>query len=74
MKKEVYQSKHKVISLVEDKIEAEMSWAEQRGYALSSARIINVLRSLISEIYTLEDTMERKEDGRYNFKIKVKEG
>ncbi len=69
MKKGFYRATHKVINLLESKIEAEKSWADQRGYTLSSARMVNVLGNLIGEISTLEDIVE-EEDRVYKLKIK----
>jgi hypothetical protein len=69
MKKGFYRATHKVINLLEEKIEAEKSWLDQEGYALSSARMMNVLRDIIGEISMLEDIME--EENRI-FKLKIK--
>lgn len=69
MKKGFYRATYSVISLLENKIETEKSWVEQRGYNLASARMINVLRGLIGEIYTLEDIVQ-EENKVYKLKVR----
>ena len=68
MKEGYYRATRQVVRLLEEKIENEKSWEGQKGYALSSARLINVLGKLIGEIYTLDDVME--EDKFYRLKVR----
>lgn len=60
----------KMIKILEEKIEAENSWIGQSGYTLSSARIVNVLRDLVCEIYKLEKVPDEKEAAFYNLQYK----
>jgi hypothetical protein len=69
MKRGFHRATHKVINLLEDKIEAEKSWMDQKGYTLASARLTNILRNLIGEIYSLKDEFE--EENRV-FKLRVR--
>ena len=63
MKKAYYHATYEVISLLEARIEAERTWMGQgEGFALSSARIMNVLRGLISDVYGLKDETEQESE------------
>ncbi|NTW14507.1 MAG: hypothetical protein HGA31_05780 [Candidatus Moranbacteria bacterium] len=62
MKKEYYHAIREVIDLLKKKIEAERTWMYQgEGYALSSARIMNVLKGLIRDVYSLEEDDTKEE-------------
>ncbi|MEI7749769.1 MAG: hypothetical protein WCJ25_02095 [Candidatus Moraniibacteriota bacterium] len=63
MKKGFHHARYEVIALLDKRIEAEKVWmSQEEGYALSSARIMNILRELISEVHTLQDEMEELEE------------
>ena len=68
MREGYYRATRQVVRLLEEKIENEKSWEGQKGYALASARMVNVLKKLIGEIYTMDDIME--EDNFRRWKVR----